>query len=215
MIQPWHLAVVVAGYLLGAIPFGLLVGLARGIDVRKMGSGNTGATNVLRTMGWQAGAIVFFADLAKAILPVIVARYLVGIPLIEVATGIAAVVGHNWSIYLGGKGGRGVSSAFGILLVTSPVVGLLSLAAFVGLVAATKYVSLGSVIGAVLGAALLVAQVVAGLLMPVGVVRIFGAPSPLYIAFALIVAPIIIFQHRDNIRRLLTGTERKLGQRVS
>ncbi|MCL5025831.1 MAG: glycerol-3-phosphate 1-O-acyltransferase PlsY [Chloroflexi bacterium] len=215
MIQPWHLVFIIAGYLLGAVPFGLLLGLARGIDVRQVGSGNTGATNVLRTLGWRAAAVVFLADLAKAAIPVVAARYLVGIPLVEVATGIAAVVGHNWSIYLRGRGGRGVSSAFGVILVTSPLVGLVSLVAFVVLVAATKYVSLGSIIGAVLGAALLIAHVVAEQLTPIGSVSVFGAPSPFHIAFALTVAPIIVFQHRDNIRRLLTGTERKLGQRVS
>ncbi len=113
MIQPWHILFVLAGYLLGSIPFGLLMGLSRGVDVRRVGSGNTGATNVLRTLGWKAAAVVFLADLLKAVIPVMAARYLVGVPLVEVATGVAAVAGHNWSFFLRFRGGRGVSTFFG------------------------------------------------------------------------------------------------------
>jgi glycerol-3-phosphate acyltransferase PlsY len=215
MAEPWHLIFVLAGYFLGAIPFGLLVGLSRGIDVRRVGSGNTGATNVLRSLGWRAAALVFFADLLKAAVPVIAARYFTGLPLVEVATGLAAIVGHNWSIFLHFRGGRGVSSAFGILLVASPLAGVLSLVIFVVLVGVTKYVSLGSVIGAGVGAVLLVSHVLVNLLTPFGSLLPIGSPSPLYIPFALIVAPIIVFQHRANIQRLLSGTERRLGQPAS
>lgn len=215
MIQPWHLVLVALGYFSGAIPFGLLVSQRSGVDIRKVGSGNTGATNILRAMGWKAAALVFALDFFKAALPVLLARLVTGEPAVEVATGVAAVLGHNWSIYLKGGGGRGVSSAFGVLMVTSPPVGLVTLAAFIALVAATKYVSLGSVVGVVIGAALLITHVAVAGLTPLGSVSIIDIPKPAHIIFALVVGPLVILQHRDNIRRLLTGTERKLGQRAA
>lgn len=214
MIQPWHIVFVIAGYLIGSIPSGVILGMARGVDVRKIGSGNTGATNVLRSLGWKAGAVVFLADFLKAAIPVLIARYAVGVPLIEVATGLAAIAGHNWSIYLRFRGGKGVSSALGVLIVTSPLAAIGSIAVFALLVGATKYVSLGSIIGATVGAALLIAHVVAAFVTPYGSTSLLTTPSPFYIVFGLIVAPLIIIQHRENIRRLLTGTERKLGQRA-
>ena len=196
------LVILFGSYLLGSIPSGLLIGLARGVDVRRYGSGKTGAANTLRLLGPRASALVFIADLVKGILPVLVARYLTGSQWVEIAAALAAVTGHNWSIYIRFQGGRGVTTSFGGLTAMSPEVALPCLVAGVGIIAFSRYVSLGSILGSAFAAVLVLALFLYG-----------REPLP-YLVYALTAASLIIFQHRDNITRLRTGTERRLGERV-
>ncbi len=200
--MPWlNVALVVAAYLVGSIPSGLLVGRAfRGVDLRDHGSGRTGATNALRTLGPAAGALVLLLDLAKGVLPVILARYLGGGPVVEVVAAFAAVVGHNWPLYAGFKGGRGVATSIGAILAMVPLVGFQVVLVGVVVIAVTRYVSLGSLVGAALAPVLLAPWV-------------YFQQQPLpYLAFALVGATLVIVQHRDNIARLQAGTERRLGE---
>lgn len=203
------MAVVLAaglGYLLGAIPFGLLIGrLTRGIDLREYGSHRTGATNALRTLGPRPAAAVFALDVAKGAVAVLLARTMfAGDPLVEwaaAAAGFAAIVGHNWSVFIGFSGGRGVATSAGALGALS-VWAILILAPIVVIVIwASRYVSLGSIGGALLS------PVVAAVLVAAGLA---GVPV---IAYALASGLLVTAAHADNIARLRTGTERRLGQK--
>jgi acyl phosphate:glycerol-3-phosphate acyltransferase len=194
----------IIGYLLGAIPTGLLVGRwTRGVDLREHGSQRTGATNALRTLGTGAAATVFVLDVAKGIVAVIAARLLfVDDPLGEWAAataGLAAIVGHNWSIFMRFTGGRGVATFAGALAAMSPWT-VLVLAPVVALIVwRTRYVSLASIVGAVAApgvTALFAAAELAGLAA---------------IAFAAAAAILVVSAHADNISRLRAGTERRIG----
>ncbi|MEZ4563797.1 MAG: glycerol-3-phosphate 1-O-acyltransferase PlsY [Thermomicrobiales bacterium] len=193
---------VLIGLLAGAVPFGYLAGRSmQGIDLRKVGSGGTGATNVLRTLGTRASAVVLVLDFLKGLLPVLAARWLeVGewwVALVAVAT----VVGHCWSPFIGFKGGKGVATGGGAAIALFPPV-LLVVPVILLVIWKTRFVSLGSLLGACLAVALATAFALA------------GALSWAYAAAIAAVAAIIIFRHRANIERLRTGSERKLGQKV-
>jgi len=196
----------VLGYLLGAIPFGLLIGrLTKGIDLREHGSHRTGATNALRTLGMRAAAAVFLLDVAKGVAAVLLARLLfAGDPMVEWAAavaGFAAIVGHNWSLFIGFTGGRGVATSAGALGAMSPWT-IVILAPIVALVIwRSRFVSLGSIIGA-LGAPLITA-VLAGI----------GAATIPAISYALASGVLVTAAHADNIGRLRAGTERRIGQK--
>jgi acyl phosphate:glycerol-3-phosphate acyltransferase len=194
------------GYVLGAIPFGLLIGrVTRGIDLREYGSHRTGATNALRTLGLPAAAAVFLLDVGKGVAAVLLARVLfAGDPLVEWAAavaGFAAIVGHNWSVFIGFTGGRGVATSAGGLGAMSPWTILVLAPIVVGVIWRTRYVSLGSIIGGLL------APVVAALLWLV------GAASVPAIAYALASGLLVTAAHADNIARLRAGTERRIGQK--
>jgi glycerol-3-phosphate acyltransferase PlsY len=192
---------VVVGYLLGSIPFGLLVawGFKR-IDVRDFGSGRTGMTNVLRTVGVPAAGLVLALDMGKGALAVVVARLLGDANGLEVAAALGAMVGHNWPVSIGFRGGRGTAIGWGGLIVLSPLSGIVAAAVAFPIVGATRYVSLGSIVGASAGAGALVIIAATG-----------HAPSE-YIWYGAIAGLLIVVQHRDNIQRLMKGEERKLGQ---
>ncbi|HUE75570.1 MAG TPA: glycerol-3-phosphate 1-O-acyltransferase PlsY [Chloroflexota bacterium] len=195
----WGLALT-ASYLIGAIPFGLLVGrLMHRVDIRTVGSGNVGATNTLRALGWRAAALVFLGDVGKAAIAVMLGSLLIGTSIGMGLCAVAAIAGHNWSIYINWRGGRGVSSAFGSLLAISWPTALISLLVAVGITLGTRYVSLGSIVGTLVGLIAVIVLVSQGYL------------SDGYLVYAPITAALVIFQHRDNIRRLVLGTERKLG----
>ena len=196
----------VLGYLLGAIPFGLIIGrLTKGIDLREYGSHRTGATNALRTLGTRAAAAVFLLDVAKGVAAVVVARVLFGgDPLAEWAAavaGVAAIVGHNWSLFIGFTGGRGVATSAGALGAMSPWTILLVAPIVVLVIWRSRYVSLGSVTGA------LAAPVITAALAAV------GAASVPAVAYALASGLLVTAAHADNIGRLRAGTERKIGQK--
>ncbi len=206
----WQWLLVPAAYLVGGIPFGLVVArLASGVDVRRHGSGNVGTTNVLRTAGWRAALVVLLLDIAKAAVAVGVARLLVGDATsvedatLVVAVALAAIAGHNWSPYLKGKGGRGVASSLGVVIVLFPLAALASLVVSLPLIALSRYISLGSIAGGVVVCLAIAANVYLASLQGV------------YAVLVLVIALLIIVQHRGNIQRLLKGTERKLGERVA
>jgi glycerol-3-phosphate acyltransferase PlsY len=196
------IAAIIVGYLLGAIPTGLIVGkLTKGIDIRQYGSGKVGATNTLRTLGWGPSAVVFLLDIVKAAVAVGLARLLGGPPAVQALAGVAAVAGHCWSLYIGFGGGRGVASSLGSSLVISPAAGVIALAVAGLVMWRTRYVSLGSLSGTAVGALLVVAQAALGWLDP---------------GFALLAlaGAIVYSRHLDNIERLRSGTERKLGEKA-
>lgn len=199
-----YVAAIVIAYLLGAIPVGLvLVTLVKGVDVRRYGSGKTGATNVLRTLGWWAGAFVLVADVAKASGAVLIAGALTRNQMAQAGAGIVAILGHNWPVYVGFRGGRGVSTSLGGALPLSLLAGIPAFATFLLVVAITRYVSLGSILGP------LVALIISATLVAMG-----REPAALLVYIAVAVA-LIIVQHRDNIVRLAHGTERKVGQKAA
>jgi len=192
---------VLGSYIGGSIPFGFIAGRLLGIDVRRHGSGNIGATNVLRVMGPAAAVPVLLLDAAKGIGAVYLGRILApGLDPAWVGTlaGMAAIIGHNWSIFLGFRGGKGVATSAGVALVLIPRYILYGLIIFVVVIALTRYVSLGS----------LVAAAVTAMYVLIG-------PTPLaYKLFAAVGAGFIIIRHRANIKRLMTGQEARLGQRA-
>ncbi len=190
------------GYLLGAIPFGAVMGWLRGVDIRHYGSGRTGTTNVLRTLGAKAAAVVLIGDLVRGVVAVALAGYLTNSDVARVGAGLAAVIGHNWPVFIGFRGGRGVTTGLGGLLALSWPVGLIAVGGWVAILAATRYVSLGSVLATALAGVALTAWTMAD-----------WAPLS-YVVYAISAPAIIIVMHRDNVSRLLAGTERKLGQKV-
>jgi glycerol-3-phosphate acyltransferase PlsY len=194
----------VLGYLLGAIPTGAVVArLYGGVDLTRVGSRRTGATNVLRTLGPGAAAIVFLGDFLKGGLAVLLAALLWPGDIWPMAlAGGAAVFGHAYSPFLGFKGGRGVTTGLGALLVLAPSAAVPGLLVGVLAIALTRYVSLGSILGAAVGG-----LVLCGWALSAG-------QSLAYVAFGLVVCTFIIAAHHDNISRLLRGTERRLGERV-
>lgn len=196
--------VVAFGYLLGAIPIGLLVARWwRGIDIRQHGSGSTGATNILRTLGWKASAVVFAGDLAKTMVPVLIAWFALRSPLVASITGVAVIAGHCWPVYAQWNGGRGVTSSLAALLVIQPLVAVGSLIVAAIVMARSRFVSLGSLAGVAFGAVVMV-------------ILIVDRTAPLGDLVFVIGAPLVVFvRHRENILRLLAGTERKIGQKVN
>ena len=196
-----YLIPIAVGYLLGSIPVGLIAGLAfKRVDIRDFGSGRTGMTNVLRTVGVPAAAIVLVLDMGKGAAAVLVARLLGDSHGPEVAAALAAMVGHNWPVSIGFKGGRGTAPGWGGLCILSPLAGLMALVVSVPVVGATRYVSMGSIVGAVAGVGAL------------GVIVATGHAPYEYIWFGAIAGALLVVQHKDNIQRLLKGEERKLGQ---
>ena len=194
------------GYVLGAIPFGLIIGrLTRGIDLREFGSHRTGATNALRTLGLRAAALVFVLDVGKGVAAVILARLLFADdPLVEWAAavaGFAAIVGHNWSVFIRFTGGRGVATSAGALGAMSPWTILIIAPIVFGVIWRTRYVSLGSITG--------------GLLAPVvtAVLWLAGLATVPAIVYALASGLLVTAAHADNIARLRAGTERRIGHK--
>lgn len=204
---PLYVLITVIGYLLGSIPSGQIVArLYGGVDLSTRGSGKTGATNVLRTLGPGAALVVVLGDLAKGIVAVLVARWLVhpveAQQVAEVLAGFAAVIGHNWSIYIKLKGGRGVVVSAAVFIILCWPAALISAVIAVAAIALSRFVSLGSLIGAAVGLVLLTAFVV------------WAHYPAAYLIYGVLAAPLIWLRHLDNIQRLLAGTERKLGQRA-
>ncbi|MCL5256562.1 MAG: glycerol-3-phosphate 1-O-acyltransferase PlsY [Chloroflexi bacterium] len=197
-----YAALVIISYLLGSIPSGVIAGRLAGVDIRKHGSGNIGTTNVLRTLGRKASAAVFVADFGKGLLPVVAAQLITSEPLVVAACGVAAVVGHSWSAYLGFTGGRGVATGFGALLLISPLTFVVVLMASAVVISTWRYVSLGSITGAALTPVVMAILVITGL-----------QPAA-SLLFGVGIAAMVIYRHRPNIERLLAGTEHKLGDKV-
>ena len=197
-----YLVMVPIAYIVGSIPFGLLAGkLVAKVDIRDYGSGKIGMTNVLRTAGVTAAAVVLLLDMGKAVSVVVAARLLFDTTGVEAAAALAVIIGHNWPVFIGFRGGRGTASGWGGLLILSPIAGLIATVVGVSLVGVTRYMSLGSITAAALGSAVLV------------VLAMIGQEPLVYSWYGIIGGTLIVVRHRDNIQRLLNGTERKIGQK--
>jgi glycerol-3-phosphate acyltransferase PlsY len=191
---------VVAAYLIGSIPVGLVVGrLAGGLDIRRQGSGNIGATNVLRALGWKAAALTLVGDIVKGYVAATLARRLGGSPVGDGLGAVAAIVGNCWSVFLGFTGGKGVATGLGAFLALAPLATVPAAVVWLAVAATFRYVSLAS-LTACLG-------------LPLAVLAL-GYPWP-WAAAALLAAAIIVQRHRQNLHRLLSGTEPRLGQRAA
>jgi acyl phosphate:glycerol-3-phosphate acyltransferase len=191
-------AILILAYLLGSIPFGFIFAKMFGkTDIREHGSGNIGATNVLRVMGWKLALPVFVLDLLKGFCAVFLAKALASGSLLPLIAGILVMIGHSFPLFLGFKGGKAAATAIGVLLALSGWVTLALFAAALLILAVTRYVSLASIVGS--------------LLVPL-FFWLFGFDLP-HIIFGLAVAALVVFRHQANIKRLLSGTEPKLKLR--
>jgi acyl phosphate:glycerol-3-phosphate acyltransferase len=198
---------VLLAYLIGALPFGLMIGrLAGGVDLREHGSGRIGATNALRTVGWTGAVLTFLLDFAKGAAAVLLVAWLYRAgpagspPWVAAAAGIAVVAGHIRSVFIGFRGGRGVATFAGAMLAASPWTVAVVVPIFALIVWRTRIVSLGSLIGSALAPVVTAGFVVAGVATWAAVV------------LALVAATMVTVAHRDNIARLRAGTERRIGQ---
>lgn len=202
---------ILPGYLAGSIPFGLLLGKLRGVDIREKGSGNIGTTNVFRILGRKAGIFCLVLDVLKGFVPVFLAHQLVPDDLtgdtIEVLTAFATIMGHNYSPWIGFKGGKGIATTGGALLALAPFAVLVLVVIFVIVTLTTKYVSLGSI--------------ATGIALPL--LTLFGSfyhgkiadgtwNKPLFV-FSLVAGTLAVWKHRSNLARLRAGTEHRLGQK--
>ena len=194
----------IVSYLIGGIPFGLIIGrIFFGTDIREHGSCNIGATNAYRVLGWKGGVPVFILDLSKGIGPVIAARLLSSGTLhsyppgmVIVAAGFAAVIGHTVSPFLKFKGGKGVATSLGVAFALSWQGGAAAFIAWCIVLAATRYVSMASIVGTIVGAA---------------TITIYSGNNPFYGAFGLFATIYVVIKHIPNIKRLLRGEEHRFG----
>ena len=194
-----NISIILISYLLGSIPTGFLIGkYLKNIDLRLIGSGSTGATNVLRNVGKWPALFVFIIDVGKGLIAVKIAQYYANQGLIEVLAGISAISGHIWPIWLRGKGGKAVATGLGMFLALSWKVGLASLGVFLIVLAKSKFVSLSSISAA--------------LLLPIFMFFNLGNFINPYFFISLIVSLLVIWKHRTNINRLIKGEESKINQ---
>ena len=194
------LALIVLSYLIGALPTGLiLVRVLRGEDIRQHGSGNIGTVNVLRVAGPTVAATVLLVDVLKGLAPVLLARGAGLAPWAVVACGLAAIGGHNWSVFLGFRGGKGIATSFGVLAGLSVPAALVAAVVWIVTVAITRFASLGSLLAVVS--------------VPITLWRLHTPPE--YVAFGVIASLLAIYRHRANIQRLVAGTELRITDRVA
>jgi glycerol-3-phosphate acyltransferase PlsY len=207
-------AVVIVAYLIGSIPFGLIIGRLKGnVDISKYGSGKIGATNVMRTVGTKAGVVTIALDLVKALAAVMLARVIVGSDVLtvggisinwqvaQVMAGLAAIAGHNWSIFAKFKGGSGVAAFFGTMYALYPPAALFGSEIWAAVAIRSRYMSMGSILGVLATWCLMVP------------LTIFYNFPPVYLVYGLIAVGLVLYRHRGNIRRLQLGMERRLGER--
>jgi glycerol-3-phosphate acyltransferase PlsY len=199
----WSILLIAGAFLFAAVPWSVVLGRwFKGVDVRSYGSGGTGATNSLRTLGWQIAVVVLLLDFGKGVVPVVIGRW-ADLPNWAIAlTAVAATAGHCWSPYIRFRGGKGMATGGGASVALFPWL-FLFLALVVVVVWRTRYVSLGSILTAIIGP------------LTVVVLALFGVVSGWWAAAIVGIGIIIVFQHRSNIDRLLKGTERKFGQKES
>ena len=185
------------GYFAGSVPFAFLLARRRGVDLRRRGSGNVGAANVLRTSGVPNAVVAMCLDAAKGALAVLVAQRLSGGLAVPVAGGLAAVMGHIYPVWIGFRGGKGVATAAGVFVVLAPIAVAMAGAVFALVTWATRYISVGSMAAAVTLAVTAAADA-----------------SPAVAVGAAVAAVVILHRHRGNFGRLLAGTERRVGGRL-
>jgi len=209
--------IVVLSYLVGSIPTSIIVTkFARGIDIREYGSGNAGGTNVMRVLGWKQGLFVILLDALKGVVVVVfIARLHYGsmpftnetpfddLTLIQIIAGVSAVVGHIWTVFAGFKGGKGIATALGMLLMISTIYMLIAIGVFVVVVTISRYVSLGSILGAI--------AVPLILFIRENIFNVHIANYNTIFPFVILISMIVIFTHRKNVVRLINGNESKLS----
>ena len=187
------------GYLMGAIPSGYLAGRwLKGIDLRDCGSGSTGATNVLRNVGKGPALVVFLIDVGKGALAVLLAKSVGLSDWLQVLTGLAALAGHIWPVWLGWKGGKAVATGLGMFLGLAWPVGLACFGLFMAVISIFRIVSLSSVVAAI----------------SLPVLMVLSGGSSAYVMVAFVASLMVLWRHRSNIERLLAGTEPKIGQKA-
>lgn len=188
-------------YFLGSISFGIIVSrMANGPDLRSVGSKNTGASNVLRTMGWKYGLITFFGDFGKALLACWIGTLLTGGQTGAYIAGVCVVIGHNWPAFFGFKGGKGVASSCGVMVFCFPLPAVICFVLAISVIAVSKYISLGSM--SMLS------------LYSIIVSFFFSQGDWFIIIWSIILAVLCLIRHRSNIQRLIAGTENRFGQRI-
>ena len=187
------------GYLIGSVNPAIIISKLMGTDIRKHGSGNAGATNTYRTLGAVPAFGVLFFDILKGVIAVLLARLLFPNTFgADICAGFGAILGHNFPLYFKFKGGKGVLTSFAVALVLQPWSALMALAIGIAVIAATKYVSLGSMVGAVV--------------LPIATV-FFSRGNIMLLAFMTLLALLVIIRHNQNIERLMAGKERKFGEK--
>ena len=201
--------IICSAYLVGSVPFGLLIGkIIKGIDIRDYGSGSTGATNLMRICGARLGVSALLLDMGKSVIPMVTVIYVLDVAnWVHAFTGIAVICGHSWPIYIKFKGGKGIASGWAALFILSPISGLIATAAGLPIIAITRYVSLGSIAGSTVGCASLV------FLSLHGFDNIIKLPSS-YFFYAIVGWIVTISLHKQNMNRLINGTESKIGTRI-
>lgn len=193
---------VLVAYVVGATPFGYLAGRVRGIDIRQHGSGNIGATNVLRVLGKPVGITVLVLDMLKGLLPVLLSHWVTDSSAIHIATAIAAILGHNYTFWLGFKGGKGIATTAGAILPILPWALLAAVLGWIIVLFTTRYVS--------------VASIAAALLIPIELAVetwLTGKWNAAVFGFGLFVCLLAIWKHRSNIARLRRGEENRFGKK--
>ncbi len=195
---PQNILLFILSFILGSIPFGIIVAKARGVDLKKVGSGNIGATNVLRSIGKWPAALTLLGDILKGILAVAIGRYFEVGSLYEGFIGFCAILGHNFSIFLGFRGGKGVATSLGVLIIYSPLVAFLTIITWFAVVLFTRYSSLGAIISFSL--------------LPLNIF-LFHPDDRGKLLITTLITILILIRHSDNILRLVKGEERKIGQR--
>ena len=193
-----NVLLILGSYILGSVPTGFLAGRAYGVDVRRVGSGNIGMANVLRTTGKKAAIITMIGDMLKGFLPVFVARYLTESDWVLGAVALAAVVGHCWPVFLRFRGGKAVATGAGTTIGLAPVVGIALFAFWWAVVLLSRYTSLGAILVMILGP----------------VAFLFTGQPLAYVIYTIVGGTLVLWRHRRNARALLNGTERKIGERA-
>lgn len=185
-------------FIIGSIPFGAVIARIRGLDIRKVGSGNIGATNVLRSMGKGYAILTLAGDILKGILAVLLGEYFMGSPDMAGVIGLSAILGHNFSVFHGFRGGKGVATSIGVLMVYSPKAALVTVILWLAVVFITKYSSLGAIISFAA--------------LPVNIFLLDYTKGKLIIS--VIIALLLILRHTGNIKRLINRTESRVGERA-
>lgn len=193
-----NIVLIIVAYLLGSIPFGFVIGKAKGIDIRKYGSGNIGTSNVARILGKKAAILTLLGDGLKGLLPVLLAKMFINSDGWIVAVGLTTIIGHNWPIFLKFRGGKGVTTTYGVYLGIAWLPGLLTILSWVIVTAKTKKSS--------------VAALASALCAPIFAL-VVGAALPI-VLFAVIGMALIYIRHIDNIKRIIAGTENLLTDKV-
>ncbi len=200
------LLTIIVAYLLGSVSTGYLAGkFLKGIDVREYGSKSVGTTNILRTIGPAAAVLVLALDVGKGLIVIFLADWLVGTPTVVMLSGLAAVIGHNWPVYFGFRGGKGIATSLGVIAGLSlPVLGVITVLGVL-IIILTRYVSLASLTGAAIFPLLL------WILRETSRIEV----TPLVVLISTLLSLLAIIRHRDNIKRLLKGQENKVGKKVN